>query len=157
MANANLTAEDLRKLFTYNSVTGEFVRLKTNRSITCKDARGYLVCRINGKQYKCHRLAWFYIYGYVPAFGVDHIDGDKANNSIANLREATQVENSQNMKKERLHGSSGMLGVSFASGRWQARIRVNGKNVYLGLFNEKEDAYSAYVAYKRKNHIFCTI
>ena len=159
MADANITSEHLRSILSYNSITGEFFRRKTGRKITCKDARGYIVCGLSGKQFRCHRLAWLYVYGYMPPSGIDHFDGDKSNNAIGNLRLASQKENSQNLRGEKPKSESGLLGVSADSfkRRWVARIRVDGVNVYLGRFDNQEEAHLAYLSYKRVHHSFSTI
>jgi hypothetical protein len=72
---------------------------------------------------------------------IDHIDGDRANNRIENLRLVSLAQNQWNAKTP-VTNKSGIKGVSFHSTlkKWQANIRANGKIMYLGLFNTKEEA-----------------
>ena len=75
----------------------------------------------------------------------DHRDRDTLNNADENLRIATTAENAMNCKRYS-NNKSGFKGVSLHkdSGRWQAAIRLKGKQKYLGLFSEPEAAYAAY-------------
>ena len=104
---------------------------------------------INGKKYKAHRLIFLYHHGYLPEF-LDHIDGNPANNNIANLREATLSQNQWNRKSvESYNGeptSSGFKGVVLHRRRqkWQARIQINGERKYLGSFDSEIGAAEAY-------------
>lgn len=97
--------------------------------------------------------------GIVMLASIDHINGDRADNRIANLRQATTAENSQNERGPRAHATSGFLGVGWHAqqSRWRARITVNGKRRHLGLFDTPEAAYAAYVEAKRALHPFSTL
>jgi hypothetical protein len=105
---------------------------------------GYLKLNIDGKPYFLHRLAWFYVHGVWPAETIDHIDLNKANNAISNLREATYHENACN--KESNGSASGYKGVGWhiCSKKWQVRIKAYGKTKFVGLFDTPEQAYLAY-------------
>lgn len=157
-----LTAERLREVLIYNPETGIFTWLVRARPgaeagdvAGCIDRLGYRRIAIDGGQYKAHRLAWLYVCGAFPANGMDHINGDPADNRICNLREATQGENNQNTKSYR-NSSSKYLGVSWHTlkKKWQAQITVNGKQHYLGYFANEEEAHSAYCAAKTELHTF---
>ena len=114
---------------------------------------GYIVIKFGKHIYRAHRLAWFYVYGQWPNNQIDHIDGDKSNNQIANLREAT---NAQNMCNKRAHrdNPSGLKGVTFhkLSGKWGAQIMVNYRKIWLGVFDDKLTAHAAYTEAAKKYH-----
>ena len=75
---------------------------------------------------------------------IDHIDNDKLNNKVTNLRYATHIENNQN-RSMRKDNTSGIKGVTFIKryNKWQAQIKINGKNIYLGSFDNKDEAIKA--------------
>ena len=83
-----------------------------------------------------------YMEGYFPENGIDHIDRVKSNNSIANLREVSQSCNIRNGGQRR-NNTSGIKGVSFHHGKWQAKITVDNKQIHLGRFTSKLDAAKA--------------
>ncbi len=104
---------------------------------------GYLNVTIAGKSYLAHRLAWFYVNGQWPAV-VDHIDRDRHNNRIANLRQCTLLENAWNVTP--LKGTkSGVVGVNWFASRnkWVAKISGGGKYRTLGYFDSIEAAAQA--------------
>jgi hypothetical protein len=87
-----------------------------------------------------------------PKLGViDHIDGDGLNNRKSNLRICSNAENSRNQRKPK-NNTSGAKGVSRIRGRWQARIKLDGKSIFLGIFNTVEDAAAAYAHASRDVH-----
>jgi len=114
--------------------------------ITLDRSRGYYRVALNGKLYYLHRLlAQAFVPNPQGKPFVDHIDGDRKNNSLSNLRWCTYAENNRNVGK-RITNTSGYTGVTFNKryGKWQAQIKVDGKNKYLGLFRTKEEAAAAY-------------
>lgn len=147
-----LTAPRLRSLVSYDPEAGIFTRL-----INTKNARagtkthgsvrpdGYLALSVDGRQYLCHRLAWLYVYGDWPAAHTDHIDGDRANNRIVNLRAASAAENGRNRTRKQKRNSSGIRGVYWFASRnkWVAQIGVDRKVFNLGYFATKEAAAAA--------------
>lgn len=159
-----ITQEQLHALLSYDGETGEF-RWKVKASIRSPagsiagtiNKLGYVVFRICGgkKLYLAHRLAWLYVYGKMPKHGIDHIDGNRSNNAISNLREATPAENSQNLC-ERRKDSKWPIGVGFYAryGRWTARIHKNEVEKFLGYFDSPESAHAAYLAAKKELHTF---
>lgn len=139
----------------YNPETGVLTRRgKPVRSIR---GLGYLGLKIERKHYYAHRIAWLFVHGEWPENDIDHINGIKTDNRIANLRHCTRSENQRN------HGltaanKSGRKGASYSSRcrAWVATIRVNGKQVYLGTFPDRDAAGRAYdEASKRLHGEFC--
>ena len=123
-----------------------------------KNPKGYHVLSVYGKAYKAHRLAWFYVYGVWPEGQIDHINGNRTDNRICNLRDVPQGVNMQNQRKAMRHSKSGLLGVTTTrKGTFVSAIKKNDKCTYLGTFPTPELAHAAYIAAKRKLHPGCTI
>jgi hypothetical protein len=161
-----LTAERLRDVLDYNPETGEFRwkvtlsnRAPAGAKAGCfdKNHSGYILIRVLGRSYPAHRLAWLYVNGEMPNDDIDHINGNRADNRIANLRDVTRVVNLQNRRKG--IGRSGLIGAHWFSPAncWQSSIRVNGENIPLGYFKTPEAAHEAYMTAKRELHEGCTI
>ena len=152
-----LTQERLKQVLYYDNKTGEFTwRENSSKSMSNKAAgflndQGYILIGIGNDKYRAHRLAWLYVYGEWPQNDLDHINGIKTDNFITNLREATDSQNLSNSKKPKTN-KSGFKGVSWHSNakKWQSHIRVNGKSIYLGLFQTPEKAHQAYRTAARK-------
>ena len=104
---------------------------------------GYTLIRVDTTDYLAHRLAWVIVYGQEPEF-IDHINGDRSDNRLENLRSVTRIENTRNAKK-REDNQSGTVGVSYFAPKntWRARININGKTVLLGYFKTKNEAIAA--------------
>lgn len=160
---SNLTADRLRQLLSYDASTGIFTRRisQTNRVKVgdiagSPNQKGYINIMVDGRLYPAHRLAWLYVHGEWPRAQIDHINGTKTDNRIANLREATNSQNMQNMRTARSDNTSGLLGVRWhkRDKRWHARIMVDGKARHLGSFGSSDDAQAAYLAAKRQLHDF---
>jgi hypothetical protein len=165
MAKPILTAARLRELLHYDPETGVFTCLikrgnwKLGQIVGCQStADGYPRIRIEYKLHLSHRLAWLYVYGEWPG-QLDHIDNDRANCRIANLRDVSQFWNMQNLKKARSDSSTGVLGVTYckATGKYRAKIKANGKFIEVGRFVSVDEAGSAYIEAKRRLHQGCTI
>lgn len=139
-----MTQNDLIDTFFYKD--GQlFWKLKKQnvtigRPAGCYDSKGYGVITINGKIYKSHRLIFLYHHGYIPEY-IDHIDGNIKNNSIENLRPCSKSENSCNRGKQS-NNTSGIKGVTYNKKlkKWRAQCGKNGKNYYLGVFDDIKDA-----------------
>ena len=112
----------------------------------------------NHKSYPAHVLVWVLHNKKFPDCQIDHIDNDKSNNKIENLRLAinNEKDNGQNRKKACKNNSTGFLGVSKCSDseRYRARITVDGRSLFLGNFNTLQEAKSAYINAKCKLHPF---
>lgn len=106
------------------------------------DKNGYRFLNIGNKGFMGHRIAWAIYYGEWPPFQIDHINGVRDDNRIENLRLATV---SQNIANTRVKASSGLKGVTKTrNGTWQAQIKVNGVNRYLGTHKDKSVAAEIY-------------
>jgi hypothetical protein len=115
---------------------------------------GYNKIKVNNKLYKGHRLAWLYVYGTWPMADIDHINGQRADNRIANLRDVSRTHNCQNQYLPHKESSSGVLGVTWHKrmGRFQAGITVDGKRLHLGTFKDSGEAHNAYLKAKQQYH-----
>lgn len=155
------TYDDAMMHFSYDQYTG-IVRSASNRRnvhigdiVGSKDRQGYLVTTLFKRPVKLHRLAWLLTYQEWPNGQIDHINGDKSDNRIANLRVVTNSENKQNLTLS-VANTSGHLGVSFhkASGKWRSTIKINGKSRHLGLYETVDLATRSYKDAKEKLHPF---
>ena len=151
-----MTQEDLNALFLYNPETGELKWRTTgtgrrpDRVAGGVSALGYLVVGIRGKLYRVHRVIYKMVHGLEPDF-IDHIDGDCLNNRIGNIRICSSSENSMNQK---IHSNnkSGRKGVCRHKGKWLASICLNYRQIYLGYFDDIDEAAAAYAAASKKYH-----
>ena len=150
-----MSPDELRANLRYDKTTG--VVSWDGRQAACANSAGYLRLKIGGRLYYAHRLAWLAVTGDWPAAGTDHIDGDRKNNRWANLREADQRLNNENLRAPRSHNTNGKLGIEKNGSGFAARIRVRGTRLYLGTFRTAEKAHAAYVKAKRQLHEGCTI
>jgi hypothetical protein len=108
-------------------------------------AKGYRAIRFKGKMRKASRLIWTLANG-APPDRVDHINGNRSDDRIENLRDVSQAENSRNRARQ-MNNTSGASGVYAApNGRWMAQINDNGRRRYLGTYARKEDAVAVRLA-----------
>lgn len=125
-------------------------KIKLGQEIKSVNSAGYLKVSINGKYYLAHRIIYEMFYGAIPKdLQVDHIDGDRRNNYIANLRLASCKENGANRGKPE-NNSSGFKGVDWSKYHNKWRVRVNHKHV--GYFQDLESASIAYQEAARVKH-----
>lgn len=157
-----ITIERLRELLSYDPETGVFRWLvQAGRAggpgsiAGSKGKTGYWSVCVDGRMYRAHRLAWFFMNGRWPESDIDHRDGDRLNNRISNLRECKRHENLENQAVGK-RNKSGLLGVSWDSkeGRWRSAIGKHGHTYHLGYFATKEEAHAAYLAAKKHLHKF---
>ena len=142
--------KELLEQFDYNEDTGIFIRKNTSggkkkgtiAGTLRKD--GYIEIRFKGKKHLAHRLVWLYIYGYLPKNQLDHINHNRADNRLENLRESNDRINMLN-KTLYLNNSSGVCGVNWykPNNKWNAQIQVDGKKINLGYFVEFSEAVNA--------------
>lgn len=124
-------------------------RFAGKECFSCVRDDGYVHGAINEKKYLKHRIVWFMHYGEWPNGGLDHINGDKTDNRIANLREATPSQNQYNRPSlGKLRGAH----YRKSDGMWQSSIRVENKRIYLGIFACADDAHKAYCEAQTKYH-----
>jgi hypothetical protein len=152
---AHPSIDRLRMVLRYEPLTGRFVWLARtpdpknwNKLHAGKDAfttnvRGYACGAVDRILLRGHRVAWAMHYGKWPIGEIDHINGDKSDNRIENLRDATPAENRRNQKLH-VKNKSGKTGVFYdaSRGRWIASISHNGKRLILGRFGDRERAVS---------------
>lgn len=154
---------ELRRLLDYSPDTGEFkwkdrtdIKLAVNSRISgqlagTSDKLGYRRIIIKNKQWLAHRLAWLYVYGELPPYHLDHINGDPRDNRIVNLRECSHGQNRQHSRRN-VNNTSGFKGVCRERNKWRAEAQANGQRVYLGLFERVEDAAAAYNKFVVEHH-----
>lgn len=131
------TKQDVLNIFDYDASTGKFY-WKTDRRNGAKAGteagfttlHGYRSVRVYGKVYRIHRLIWLVETGMWPTGYIDHIDHNRSNNLISNLRDVTCSENNSNQKTPR--SKSGFWGVEKRKGRYACQLRVGGRTRYLG-------------------------
>ena len=168
--------EFLRKILRYECSTGKLIRLerspdtfeqKGDRSLvhsaslwnsrhcgkeamTAISKQGYKVGNINNSLFRAHRIAWAIHYGYDPKNQIDHINGDRQDNRIENLRIVTNQQNSWNQKM-RSTNKSGINGVSWCKmmNKWVARAMVDGIDHRIGYFDSKHEAAEARARFDR--------
>ncbi len=137
----------------YDPMTGIFTRISNGQKKATKGSKhgdGYLCISVFGKDYRAHRLAWFYVHGEFPVNQIDHINGIRSDNRLSNLREATPSENSMNRHSPK--------GVVRQNKKWGAKIKSKpGCQTWLGTFDTYELAREAYLTAKRIHHPTCTI
>lgn len=154
-----MTLSRLKESLAYNPETGVFTWLDRRRGTKAGqdaghvDYQGYRRIGIDGKTHQAHRLAWFYFYGEMPLRQIDHINGDKTDNRITNLRDVAQRENSKNRAISK-SSKSGVHGVTFirANRKWRAAIGVGGRDLFLGYFIDKFEAIAARKSAENKYH-----
>ena len=141
---------NIKDYLDYNSVTGDFTWKKTTTNRikvgdlagSLNKTSGYIELRFKGKHYYGHRLAWEFVHGIVPKF-IDHVNQNRADNSIFNLREVSRLNNNKNCRVSK-NNSSGTPGISqLPTGKWRAVITVNYKQKHLGVFTDIVDAIQA--------------
>ena len=149
MVSEELTPQKLRQLLDYNPETGVFVWKKTLSSKKINgnpagkiNSRGYHSIKINRKDYLAHRLAWLFVYDEFPKKFIDHINGNRLDNRICNLRNADYLVNARNRTTAK--------GFSKYGNKFRARIIVNNKFINLGTFDSEQEANLAFISAKNK-------
>lgn len=126
---------DLRSFRTWNS------RFANKPAFTATHSEGYKVGRIQGVTLFAHRVLWTIVHGEADG-EIDHINGDRSDNRLANLRLVSRSENRRNVKKP-INNRSGTVGVNQRGERWVASIQCDNKTHHLGTFDCFEEAVTA--------------
>lgn len=145
-----ITQSNLKDILMYNRLSGEFFwsakasHPRAGMLAGCVNGCGYSQIKIKGVTYYAHRLAWLYVYGEFPENQIDHINHIRSDNRWCNLREVTHQENSMNRNLD-IDNTSGVIGVSWSKrdNKWYSRIKINSKEKYIGLFEDKFEAICA--------------
>lgn len=152
-----VTAERVREVFSYDPLSGAltyrvrrkhyrpgeragFVALKSNHR-----SGGYRIVRLDNREYAEHWLVWIHTHGRWPTGVLDHMNGDRADNRIANLRDCSVSQNNANRGKQ-ANNTSGIKGVFFNRNarKWSSSINCRRRFYYLGLFKTADEAAAAY-------------
>ncbi len=138
----------LINLISYDELTGKLTwkvkpngRVELGSEVGHRRKDGYLSTKIKRKNYLVHRLIWRIAYGEDPECDIDHINGDRSDNRLKNLRLATRQQNLRNSANLK-NNTTGYKGVFFhsQSGKFRARIIISGKRIHLGSFDSKHEA-----------------
>jgi hypothetical protein len=158
---ADLTAEHVRSLFTYDETTGllrwkedrlagrgRFVKVAAGEAAGWRNRSGYMVVTAGGRrQYMVHRIIWLFVHGKWPSNFIDHINGKRDDNRLSNLRDVPLSVNSRNSDRFRNSRWSNTPGVTEdEAGRWRAHVWRNGKQYHLGMFATREEAARVVIA-----------
>jgi hypothetical protein len=165
--------EYLRECFRYNAETGDichrldrplthfaspleqqrWVNRRRNRVLATTESRGYLLVSVGALVLRAHRVAWAMHFGTEPPKMLDHINGNGMDNRISNLRAATPAQNQSN-RCVRRDSSIGLKGVVLhrSTGKYRARLWIDGKFRSLGLHDTPEAAHAAYLAEAKREH-----
>ena len=148
----HLTHERLKELLEYNPDNGVFKwkitrkQIKKNTVAGTKHSLGYWSISVDNKIYLAHRLAWFYSYAQWPKNVIDHINKNKQDNRLTNLRSVTQKENGKNidLKKSNISGANGVRHrKDCLKNPWQARVMHDRKEINLGFYPTFKEALEA--------------
>jgi len=143
-----ITKSELHSIIDYNEESGVFTwKRRMSQRVRAGDVAtgrktnsGYIQITISGRTFVAHHLAWLYVFGeWTPE--LDHINGIRDDNRIANLRKVSHAQNCQNKKRYR-NNSSGYRGVTWCrkSNKWRAFVTLNKKMTHLGFFNSIDEA-----------------
>jgi len=144
----------------YDEKTGELIwkanraKGKSGHRVGCINPDGYLQTKMAGKSVLVHRIIWKMKTGKWPENYIDHVNGNKIDNRIANLRDVTPAGNVQNCRLSKTN-TSGFMGVSFdkKTQSWRAAIKFQRKSKSLGQFKTPLEAHEAYLSAKKKIHL----
>lgn len=152
-----ITQSLVKERFHYNPETGILTRRiaaprgPVGSAVGTPTSHGHLICRVKYRICYVHRLIWLYMTGEWPQQDIDHANGIPSDNRWNNLRVATREQNAQNRAPGR-NNTSGHVGVHWFKqyGCWRAHIRANGKEHFLGHFDDKNAAIKVRLEAERR-------
>ena len=147
----------LREALNYNPKTGELTwrikprcqPIRIGDKAGSRHPNGYIIVGIDGHAVRAHRAIFAMVKGRWPKADVDHEDTDGFNNRWRNLREANRSQNNANSKLT-ARNSVGAKGVTRMGKRFKAQIKINGRNMHLGMHSTVRAAHAAYMAKARE-------
>jgi hypothetical protein len=162
MTDTKPEALRLAEIFDYDKTTGDLHwkvpagngRIKAGTKAGYPTKCGGVKVMYKKKGYFAHHVVWLLHTGSLPEEFIDHINGNRSDNRIENLRLCNQSQNMQNLCKTAA-SASGLRGVQkYRNSKWASSIIVKGKKTWLGVFDTKEAAFLAYTQAKKKFHTF---
>jgi hypothetical protein len=151
----NLLHKVLLDTLEYSPTLGTFTNkvkrpgIALGKVMGTKLSNNYIAISVRGPKFLAHRLAWFYTHASWPICYIDHIDRNRSNNAISNLREASEYENVHNIKVFDSN-TSGFTGVRKMGNKWQARVQYKGEDFHLGTYCNIEEANIARIKFKEE-------
>ena len=151
MTTTILFSDFITEHFSYDSATGLITNTKTGKVYSKNRNDGYILIRVVNKHtgeatmVRAHRLAWYLYYGVEPSV-IDHKNGIRDDNRIANLQNTTQAANTQNNKPRSSYPCAYKHGTNYMS-----RVRQDNKDVCLGQYSTQYDAHLVATYYRAKN------
>jgi hypothetical protein len=150
---ARLSQADLMAQYCYDPDSGKFShRVRKNNRTKAGDPAGhlehsgYFSIGIGNEIFQAHRLAWLYVFGEFPRGYIDHINGDRGDNRLMNLRVASRSQNGMNQRVHR-DNRTGFKGVSKKRNKYCAQIKCDGRMKHIGIYSTPEEASAAYQQY----------
>jgi len=148
---SSVTAGEMAEKFIYDPRSGKIYRRlgdvdwsTPGKEAFCRSYGGYFEGNYANLSFVAHRVAWAIHFGEWPNGQIDHINGDRQDNRICNLRVVTNLENCRNLgrRKTKIGPDSGVIGVYWhkQSRKWMARIKKSGKWIYLGTYSDLAEA-----------------
>jgi hypothetical protein len=136
--------EILKELFSYDQSTGKLTRNTTGKEQKSLYTNGYVRVWIKGYHFTAARVVWKHVNGSEPLEDIDHINGDRLDNRLINLRAVSRAENMRNAKRSAAN-TSGVTGVVFdkVNNKWMAQIMVDYKMIKIGRYDDINDAIKA--------------
>lgn len=151
---SNLDLDILRRFVTYDPESGHLWRKTATGSLRLLNKTspedGYISFSVAYQSLKGHRVAWALFHGTWAEGLLDHINGDRVDNRIENLRVVSASENSQNRQRANRRRIVDLpLGVYPRGRKFESRIRIAGKNHFLGVFETVTEAAQKYLEFRR--------
>lgn len=146
----NVELKKLKEVLDYDQETGLFTwktkrwRTKAGDIAGTLSTKGYWQIKVFQKIYEAHRLAWYFVYGTWAKHELDHINCNKVDNRISNLRPATRTQNLANTRMKSFN-KVGFKGVVLQNNKYAAQITHNYKSIRIGVFDTPEAAHKAYM------------